>query len=362
MTENDWLCLQSVGLTAELTRRARDARPGPNDPCSLQRVVAVHRDAVELHDGHGEVAARVHPRLLRTLAAEAAALAVGDWVWATPDPYTGLWVDRRVPPVTQLARRDAAGATQVLVSNVGTALLVMGLDGDFNPRRLERYLALVRAAGVAAAVVLTKADLAAAVAAATERRVALLRERLPPEVGIVAVDATDARSCDVLADWLGRGSTLALLGSSGAGKSTLTNTLARAVVQATGPISAATGRGRHTTTGRSLHLLPGGACIVDTPGLRTLRLDLDDAAVAGSFDDIASLAARCRFTDCRHAGEPGCAVQAGVDADRLRNYHKLLREAARDTMTPVDRQRQLADWKARTKAGRARLRMKRGDG
>lgn len=361
MTDDDWLCLQSVGLTPELARRAREGRPERTDPCSLQRVVALHRDAAGLHDGHGEVMARVHPRLARTLAAEGAGLAVGDWVWVTPDPHAGLWIDGRVPPVTQLARRDAAGAAQVLVSNVDTALLVMGLDGDFNPRRLERYLALVRAAGVAAVVVLTKADLAAAAADAPEQRVARLRERIPRAVGIVAVDATDARTCDALACWLARGSTLALLGSSGAGKSTLTNTLAGVAVQATGPISVATGRGRHTTTGRSLHRLPGGACIVDTPGLRTLRLDLDDAAVAGSFDDIAALAQRCRFADCRHAGEPGCAVQAGVDADRLRNYHKLLREAGRDALTPVDRQRQLAAWKTRIKAARERTRMKRGE-
>lgn len=358
MTDDDWLCLQSVGLTSELARRARQTRPERTEPCALQRVIALHRDAVGLHDGHGEAVARVHPRLARALADEGGALAVGDWVWATPDPHAGLWIDGRIPPVTQLARRDAAGAAQVLVSNVDTALLVMGLDSDFNPRRLERYLALVRAAGVAAVVVLTKADIAAA---AAEHRIAQLRGRIPRAVGIVAVDATDTRTRDALACWLARGSTLALLGSSGAGKSTLTNTLAGVAVQATGPISAATGRGRHTTTGRSLHRLPGGACIVDTPGLRTLRLDLDDAAVTGSFDDIAALAQGCRFADCHHAGEPGCAVQAGVDVDRLRNYHKLLREAGRDAMTPVDRQRQLSAWKTRIKAAREHTRMKRGE-
>lgn len=360
MTEDDWLCLQSVGLTSELARRAREARPQATARGTLQRVVALHRDAAGLHDGHGEALARVHPRLARVLAADGAALAVGDWVWAAPDPHAGLWIEGRIPPVTQLARRDAAGTPQVLVSNVDTALLVMGLDGDFNPRRLERYLALVRTADVAAVVVLTKADLAAT-ADATGQRVALLRGRIPRAVGIVAVDATDARTCDALGGWLARGSTLALLGSSGAGKSTLTNTLAGAAVQATGPLSAATGRGRHTTTGRTLHRLPGGACIVDTPGLRTLRLDLDDAAVAGSFDDIVALAQQCRFADCRHAGEPGCAVQAGVDADRLRNYHKLLREAGREAMTPIDRRRQLSAWKTRIKAARERTRHKRGE-
>ena len=262
---------------------------------------------------------------------------------------------------------DAAGAPQVLVSNVDTALLVMGLDGDFNPRRLERYLALVRAAGVAAVVVLTKADLATAAAAAPEQRVALLRERIPRPVGIVAVDATDARTCDALACWIARGSTLALLGSSGAGKSTLTNTLAGVAVQATGPISVATGRGRHTTTGRSLHRLPGGACIVDTPGLRTLRLDLDDAAVAGSFDDIASLAQRCRFADCRHAGEPGCAIDealrtGALDPERLAEARRAERherfEARRED--PVARRAEAERWKALAREARTRTRHRPG--
>ena len=152
-----------------------------------------------------------------------------------------------------------------------------------------------------------------------------------------------------------------LLGSSGAGKSTLINTLLGARVQDTGPIREHDGRGRHTTTSRSLHLLPGGACIIDTPGVRTLRPDADERTVASSFAEVDVLAARCRFRDCRHAHEPGCAVREGVDPDRLRNYHKLLREIRRDTLTALDRQRQVADWKARGRLARARIRSKRGE-
>ena len=152
-----------------------------------------------------------------------------------------------------------------------------------------------------------------------------------------------------------------LLGSSGAGKSTLTNTLLGASVQDTGPIRFHDSRGKHTTTSRSLHRLPGGACVIDTPGLRTLRPDGDEASITRSFADVAALAGACRFSNCRHASEPGCAVRAGVDADRLRNYQKLLRETRRDTLTALERQRQVGEWKARGRAARARMRAKRGE-
>jgi len=141
----------------------------------------------------------------------------------------------------------------------------------------------------------------------------------------------------------------------------LTNTLLGAAVQDTGDVRVHDGRGRHTTTSRSLHRLPGGACVIDTPGLRTLRPDVDEATLTGSFADVATLAGQCRFRDCRHVDEPGCAVREGMDADRLRNYHKLLREARRDTQTALDRQRQLALWKIRGRACRVRMKMKRGE-
>ena len=156
------------------------------------------------------------------------------------------------------------------------------------------------------------------------------------------------------------GQTLVLLGSSGAGKSTLTNTLIGSAVQDTGAVREHDSRGMHTTTARSLHLLPGGACVIDTPGLRTLRPDIDEATLAASFGDVEALAGRCRFRDCGHGDEPGCAVRDGVDPDRLRNFHKLLRETRRDSMTWVERRQQLSAWKSRGKAARARMKIKRG--
>ena len=181
---------------------------------------------------------------------------------------------------------------------------------------------------------------------------------MPARSTLFVVDATD-RPARSASRRRGAGQTLVLLGSSGAGKSTLTNTLLGRAVQDTGAVREHDSRGKHTTTSRSLHRLPGGACVIDTPGLRALRPDVDEATLAASFGDIEALAAQCRFRDCRHEDEPGCAVREGV-ADRLRNYHKLLREARRDTMTVLERQQQLAMWKARGRAARERMKKKRG--
>ena len=178
---------------------------------------------------------------------------------------------------------------------------------------------------------------------------------------ILAIDATDRASAASFTHIASAGRTLVLLGSSGAGKSTLTNTLLGASVQDTGAVRTHDSRGMHTTTARSLHLLPGGACVIDTPGLRTLRPDVDEATLAASFGDVAALSAQCRFRDCRHGGEPGCAVREGVDPDRLRNFQKLLRETRRDTLTWVERRQQLSAWKSRGKETRVRMKMKRGE-
>ena len=210
-------------------------------------------------------------------------------------------------------------------------------------------------------VVLTKRDIAAPTAEALDLRLDTLHGRIAAAVDVVAVNATHESAAGALSRYLGRGQTLVVLGSSGAGKSTLTNTLLGAQVQDTGAVRVNDGRGKHTTTSRSLHRLPGGACVIDTPGLRTLRPDGNEAALMSSFGDIESLAERCRFRDCRHLEEPGCAVREGIDADRLRNFHKMLREARRDTMTALDRQRQLALWKERGRASRERIKAKRGE-
>jgi len=319
------------------------------------RIAEVQRETLQLHDGVHEHRAQPMPGLLRTLAGSHDSLATGDWVVAAPDERGAWWVHARAEPLTSLARRHDDGSRQVLVSNIDTALLVMGLDGDFNPRRIERYLALVQAAGVWPVIGLTKRDLAADAQAMFDE----LHTRLPSCVSIHAINALEPAVRAELSPYLGTGQTVVLLGSSGSGKSTLTNTLFGVSVQPTGGVRSGDSRGRHTTRARTLHRLPGGACIIDTPGLRGLRLDLDEQALAASFSDVAAAAARCRFRDCRHRDEPGCAVRELIAPDRLRNFQKLQRDAQRDSMTLRQRHEQLALWKARSRAGRERMKMKR---
>ncbi|MFO1305061.1 MAG: ribosome small subunit-dependent GTPase A [Burkholderiales bacterium] len=356
--EFDFDVLSSLGLTPALASRALQL--DVEGDAKLVRVTEVHRETLTIHDGWESSTARPLPRFARAMIEADTGVAVGDWVLISPDAHGGTWVADRVPPSTHIARRDGEGRRHPVVSNVDTALLVMGLDDDFNPRRLERYFALVHDEGVTAAVVLTKRDVAAPSDDLVEERLAALEGRVPAGTDVHAVDGTDPETAATLAGYLRRGQTLVLLGSSGAGKSTLTNTLLGSAVQSTGAVREHDSRGKHTTTSRSLHRLPGGACVIDTPGLRALRPDGDTESLAGAFADVAALAAQCRFRDCRHEQEPGCAVRAGVSADHLRNYQKLLREIQRDNMTALDRQRQVAMWKARGRAAAERMRAKRG--
>jgi ribosome biogenesis GTPase len=218
---------------------------------------------------------------------------------------------------------------QVLAANVDVALVVVGLDGDFNLRRLERYLAVAYSGGATPVVVLNKADLAADVEG---RRVAA--QAVAPGVDLRALSALTGDGVDALARaHLVPGRTAVLLGSSGAGKSTLVNALAGGEVQRTAAVREQDSMGRHTTTHRELLRLPGGALLIDTPGIRSLGVAGAADGLDTAFADIADIAAGCRFADCRHSGEPGCEVRAALadgrlTQDRLASHRKLEREAA----------------------------------
>lgn len=350
MIEIDFESLRSIGLNNSIASQLAALQAGT----LLMRVTEVQRDWLTLHDGAGEWPARALPRLLAELAANDVSLAVGDWVGAELREQGELWITQRLEPFNHLARRANDGRRQSLASNIDTALLVMGLDHDFNIRRLERYIALVQAADVAPVAVLTKADIGADV----ESRLFELQQRLPSSIPVIAVNGLSMDAATQLNPWLGNGQTVCLLGASGTGKSTLTNTLSQAA-QETGGTRKGDGRGRHTTTARSLHLCANGGCIIDTPGLRTWRPDADEETLAATFDDIELLAAGCQFRDCHHELEPGCAVRDSIVPDRLRNYHKLLREVRRSQQTPLDRIAERSKWKVLGKAAAERGRQKR---
>ncbi len=300
------------------------------DDTALQpgRVVETQRGQLLLQTNDGPREAVAAGRLFRRQG-RVGRPVVGDWVVFSPaDPGGPVAVQEILQRRNQLSRKVAGARTeeQVVAANVDIVLLVMGLDGDFNPRRLERLLAIAEASGSDAAVVLTKADLW------EDRGVPLAEVRAVTSAPTVVISALtgDLAAVELL---LEPRRTAVMVGSSGAGKSTLVNALLGEEALRTGGVREHDSRGRHTTTHRELFRLPGGSLIIDNPGVREVQLWLEsEETLASVFDDIEELATRCRFSDCSHESEPGCAVRSAIEAGeldeaRLESLRKLESEA-----------------------------------
>jgi ribosome biogenesis GTPase len=342
---------------------------------SPARVVAVHKETAIVRGLHGDQRAVVSGRFRFEAVSPADYPAVGDWValesatellgehGATVSAAThGAAVIAALLPRRSAFRRTAGDASrrgggrledeQVLAANVDVALIVAGLDGDFNLRRIERYLTVAWSSGARPVVLLNKADLADELDASRDAV-----QAIAPGVPVETLSALTGAGLAAVGRHVRARETAVVLGSSGVGKSTLVNALLEAERQATRAVRAADSRGRHTTTHRELFVLPDDWLLIDTPGIRALEVSGAAEGVSEAFDDVASLAATCRFGDCRHDGEPGCAVRAAVEAGRLsvarlESHRRLEREAAhnRRQHDPLARAEERRRWKQIHKA------------
>lgn len=320
------------------------------------RVAVQQRGRYTVATERGELAAELDNQLRRAATAGAELPCVGDWVALRRQPAAGnpmpmppptpavghdalrskqatatssglACVCAVLPRLTKFSRRAAGpeNVEQVLAANIDTVFIAMGLDGDFNLRRLERYLTVAAASGARPVVLLTKADLCpASDLAAREAEV----QAIAPSVAVVATSVLTEQGLRAVDPFLSSGQTIALLGSSGVGKSTLVNALLRQEVLRTSEVRASDSRGRHTTTQRQLFRVRGGALVIDTPGIRELQLWDAGAGLEVSFADVAVVAAKCHFRDCRHQNEPGCAVvvalrRGDLPPERVASYLKL---------------------------------------
>ena len=295
------------------------------------RVGIEHNHFYRVLTAGGELVAQAAGRLRHRAAGQDELPAVGDWVAVAVGAHDDKATIRAILPRRSSFSRKAAGdptARQVVAANIDVVLVVAGLDGDFSPRRIERYLVATADSGARPAVVLNKADLEENVAL----RIAEVR-RAAPDVPVHPTCCKTGQGMEELARYLEPGRTLALLGSSGVGKSTIINRLLGEARQKTQAVRSADSRGRHTTIHRELIAAPGGGIIIDTPGMRELQLWDSDRALEDAFAEIDALAADCRFRDCRHRQEPGCAVRGAVQAGtlpaiRLTHYLRLEDERA----------------------------------
>ncbi|MDJ0533740.1 MAG: ribosome small subunit-dependent GTPase A [Xenococcaceae cyanobacterium MO_207.B15] len=303
--------------------------PYAKDGYSVGRITLEYRGEYTLYSELGEVRAKISGKLRHQITDGGEFPAIGDWVVIkTRQNEQSATIYGIMPRKSKFSRKTVGGKTseQIVAANIDTALLVSGLDNDFNLRRIERYLILTWESGANPIIVLNKADACSEV----EQCVAEV-EAIAPGVPIIVLSAVLKQGLDELKNYIQPGMTVAMLGSSGVGKSTIANQLMGGELQKVQPVRHGDNRGKHTTTHRELFLLPGGGVIIDTPGMREIQIWATETSFEQTFTDIEMLAKKCRFRDCQHSHEPDCAVQNAIlqgvlDERRFLNYQKLHKE------------------------------------
>jgi len=326
--------LQAYGLTERVAQLA-----ATEPALTLARVTEQHREVYQVISVAGPVAAELAGKFRHAAKVAADLPTVGDWVLTTVVPDDQLAVIQRVLPRQSVLERAAVGKTgagQLIAANVDTIFICMSLNANFNGHRLERYLTMAWDSGAVPVVVLTKADLCTDVA---EKLAALADVTLG--VDVLTCSATTGDGIAALQAYLTGNQTVSFIGSSGVGKSTLINSLLGHEALVTRDIRADDDKGRHTTTARELLRLPSGGVVIDTPGMRELQVQGGDLTKA--FADVTALADQCKFRNCTHQTEPGCAVQAAIaagelDAERLASYRKLQLEMSYSDMSARERE------------------------
>ncbi len=293
------------------------------------RVTAQHKNSYRVYFENGEIVARVTGKLLHEAEQSGILPVVGDWIaLRLANDQSSASIHAVLPRKSKFSRKIAGSVTQeqVAAANVDTVFLVQGLDGDFNPRRLERYLVMAWDSGAAPVIILSKKDICVEI----DQKLYEVSS-VSAGVPVHAISSVTGEGLEQLEAYTHNGRTIALLGSSGAGKSTLINRLLNEERQKIQEVRSSDSKGRHTTTRRELLLLPSGGCVIDTPGMRELQLWSAPDGMIHAFPEIAEVAAHCRFDNCRHNAEPDCAVKqalidGALDPERFENFQKLQRE------------------------------------
>jgi ribosome biogenesis GTPase len=344
--------LERIGFSRWFQNQVDDQKTAVHE---LARVVSVHRDSYVITKGTSEVYAELSGNLIYTADSASALPTTGDWVYADFFDGDTHAIVHGVLPRKSLLKRKAAGRQidwQLIAANIDVAFIIQSVGQDFNLRRLERYLIMVNESGIVPRILLSKCDLATG--QEIDEKVSRI-SKIAPQIPVLAFSNLTGENIDRIRKTLLSGQTYCLLGSSGVGKTTLLNSIAGGDYFETRPVSKKTEKGKHTTTSRELVQLQSGAMLIDTPGMRELGSMSVDTGIDETFSEIHALSQSCKFADCSHSNEKGCAVLAAVDdgelsEDRYRNYLKVRKEAAFNDMSYAERRKKDKDFGKMVKA------------